>query len=258
MKILVNCTLPFALAHGGHAIQIQRTMSALEEIGLAVEPLRWWDETQTGDLIHYFGRMPADQIHFAHQKKIKIILAELLTAQGSQTGAQRLARKVFRWSAENLAPRGFAAAFNWEPYRLADGFIALTSWEKHLMEHKFGAEPGKIFVVANGVENVFFQSPNAERGPWLRNAFQSRWREVKGDIDYDDWRAAVGEALGELATNTAVFSHFVAINAALASVTGETRVLTFRPDYASITVFEVDNGKVKLVERGPEAATQVL
>jgi broad specificity phosphatase PhoE len=97
-----------------------------------------------------------------------------------------------------------------------------------------------------------------ERGPWLRNAFQSRWTEVRGDIDYDVWRAAVGEALGDLATNTAVFSHFVAINAALACVTGETRVLTFRPDHTSITVFEVDDGRVSLVERGPEAATQVL
>jgi broad specificity phosphatase PhoE len=97
-----------------------------------------------------------------------------------------------------------------------------------------------------------------QRGPWLRNAFQSQWREVKGDIDYDDWRAAVGEALGELDGDTAVFSHFVAINAALACVTGEKKVLTFRPDHTSITVFEVDNGTVSLVERGPEAATQVL
>ena len=81
-----------------------------------------------------------------------------------------------------------------------------------------------------------------ERGPWLRNAFQIDWREVEGDIDYDAWRAAVGEALGELDGNTAVFSHFVAINAALSCVTGEPRVLTFRPDHASITVFEVDDG----------------
>jgi len=167
VKILVNCTLPFALAHGGQAIQILRTMSALAEIGVTVEPLRWWDETQTGDLIHYFGLMPADQIRFAHQKKIKVLIANLLTAQGSQTGAQRLARRIFRWGAENLAPRGFAAAFNWEPYRLADGFIALTSWEKYLMEYKFGAEPGKIFVVPNGVEEVFFQSPKTARGEWL-------------------------------------------------------------------------------------------
>src|SRR5471032_1859705 len=91
-----------------------------------------------------------------------------------------------------------------------------------------------------------------ERGPWLRNAFQSQWSEVKGDIDYDDWRAAVGEALGELDGNTAVFSHFVAINAALACVTGEKMVLTFRPDHTSITVFAADDGRVSLVERGPE------
>jgi len=51
VKILVNCTLPFAFAHGGQAIQIQQTMAALSGIGANIEPLRWWDETQTGDLI---------------------------------------------------------------------------------------------------------------------------------------------------------------------------------------------------------------
>ena len=118
--------------------------------------------------------------------------------------------------------------------------------------------------VAVEIEERFGEIPSPaalsqeERGPWLRNAFQSQWREVKGDIDYDAWRASVGQALGELTGNTAVFSHFVAINAALACATGETRVLTFRPDHASITTFEVEHGRVSLVERGPEAATQVL
>lgn len=97
-----------------------------------------------------------------------------------------------------------------------------------------------------------------ERGPWLRNAFQSHWADVKGDIDYDAWRAEVGACLSGLEGNTAVFSHFVAINAAIACVTGEPTVLTFRPDHCSITVFDVENGRLRLVERGPEAATQVL
>jgi glycosyltransferase involved in cell wall biosynthesis len=167
MKVLFNCTLPFLLAHGGQAIQIQQTMAALEAIGVQVEPLRWWDESQTGDLLHYFGRMPAEQIRFAHHKNIKVIIADLLTQAGSQTKTQRLARRVFRWGAENLAPRGFATAFQWEPYQLADGFTALTSWEKYLMEYKFDATPGKIFVVPNGVETVFFESPASERGQWL-------------------------------------------------------------------------------------------
>jgi broad specificity phosphatase PhoE len=98
----------------------------------------------------------------------------------------------------------------------------------------------------------------AERGPWLRNAFQIDWTEVKGDLDYDLWRRAVGEALAEQGVSTAIFSHFVAINAALSCVTGEPRVLTFRPDHASITVFEVSDGRLSLIERGPEAQTQVL
>lgn len=167
VKILVNCTLPFALAHGGQAIQIQRTMASLAEIGVEVEPLRWWDEQQTGDLIHYFGLMPVDHIRFAQQKKIKVIIANLLTAQGSQTPLQRGVRRVFRWGVEHFAPRAVAGAFGWEPYRAADALIALTAWEKHLMTYKFGAQPDRIFVVPNGVEEPFFQAPKTERGPWL-------------------------------------------------------------------------------------------
>ena len=96
-----------------------------------------------------------------------------------------------------------------------------------------------------------------ERGPWLRAAFQGRWPDIKGDLDYDVWRNSVGAALAERA-GCAVFSHFVAINAALSTITGEEKVLTFRPDHASISTFDVDAGTLTLIERGPEAATQVL
>lgn len=167
MKILVNCTLPFMLAHGGQAIQIQCTLAALHELGVEAEPFRWWDEHQTGDLIHYFGRMPAEQIHFAHQKKIKVVMAELLTAQGSRSPGQLRRQKLLSRAIARLAPRSFIGAFNWDSYRLADACIALTPWEKHLMEYMFAADPKKTFVVPNGVEEVFFQSPQTGRGPWL-------------------------------------------------------------------------------------------
>lgn len=167
MKILVDCPLPFALAHGGQAVQIQQTMAALAQAGVEVEPLRWWDESQTGDLIHYFGRMPAEQIHFAHQKGFKVVITHLLTAEGSQSRSQRFVRRIFRWGAENLASRKFAAAFQWEAFKLADAFTALTAWEKYLLQYKFGAPAGKIFIIPNGVEDVFFASPRVERGPWL-------------------------------------------------------------------------------------------
>lgn len=155
------------LAHGGQAIQIHRTMAALQEIGVEVEPLRWWDENQTGDIIHYFGRMPADQIRFAHQRNFKVVLAEFLTAAGSQTTFQLQFRRIFRRVTEKFAPPGLAQVFSWESYRLANAAIALTAREKELMTYKFDAPPAKVFVVPNGVEEAFFRSPKVERGPWL-------------------------------------------------------------------------------------------
>jgi glycosyltransferase involved in cell wall biosynthesis len=144
-------------------------MAALRETGIEVEYLRWWDEDQKADLIHYFGRMPADHIRFAQQKGIKVVMAELLTAQGSRTIHQLRVQKLISRLIEHFAPSRFTAAFNWESYQLADAFVALTSWEKHLMEYLFGAARAKVFIVPNGVEEVFFQLPPQpyERSPWL-------------------------------------------------------------------------------------------
>jgi glycosyltransferase involved in cell wall biosynthesis len=167
MKILLNCQLPFALAHGGMQTQVEQTQAALIALGLEVEPLRWWDATQTGDIIHYFGRMPAAHIRFAQQKKIKAVMAELLTAQGSRSQAQLRRQKMISRTVQSLAPRTFTTAFNWDSYRLADACVALTTWEAHLMRYMFDAPKERVHVVPNGIEEVFLDSTAAARGPWL-------------------------------------------------------------------------------------------
>ncbi|MEJ0088412.1 MAG: glycosyltransferase family 4 protein [Limisphaerales bacterium] len=167
MKILFDCSLPFALAHGGWAIQIQQTQAALLALGLDVEPLRWWDDSQTGDIIHYFGRMPAEHIKFARQKNIKVVMAELLTAQGSRSRSQLRRQKFISRSVKRLAPRNFTAAFNWNSYRLADACLALTTWEAWLMQYLFDAPKERVHVVPNGIEEIFLNSPAVVRGKWL-------------------------------------------------------------------------------------------
>lgn len=96
-----------------------------------------------------------------------------------------------------------------------------------------------------------------ERPAWLRQAFQGTWGAIQGDMDYDAWR---GDIIASLARrgNTAVFSHYVAINAAVSKLLGVDEVLAFRPDHCSITVLETDGDTVRLVEKGAEAATSVL
>lgn len=97
----------------------------------------------------------------------------------------------------------------------------------------------------------------AERPTWLRKAFQGVWAAIEGDLDYDAWRRDVVAALHGCG-DTAVFSHYVAINAVVSHLLGEDRVASFRPDHASITVLETDGGRLSLVAKGREAATGVL
>ena len=167
MKVLINCPVPFLLAHGGAQIQIEQTLAALNHAGVEAEPLRWWEGAQKADLIHYWGRMPAGHIQLARQKGIKVVIGELLTATGSRSPSQLRVQKLISRTVERLAPRSFINAFNWDAYRLADAVIAMTPWEKHLMTYLFGAAPEKIHIVPNGVEEVFLTAPKTDCGPWL-------------------------------------------------------------------------------------------
>lgn len=99
---------------------------------------------------------------------------------------------------------------------------------------------------------------SAEQRPaWLKAVFQGLWKDVEGDLDYDAWRGDVVKSL-HARGDTAVFSHYVAINAVMSHLAGDERVLVFRPDHASISTLETDGERLTLVEQGREASTQVL
>jgi broad specificity phosphatase PhoE len=97
----------------------------------------------------------------------------------------------------------------------------------------------------------------SERPAWLRAAFTRTWSEIDGDIDYQAWRRDVVSAVGRY-EGAAVFSHFVAINAAVSALTGQDQVIAFRPDHASITTLQVGEAGLQLVSLGAQAATGVL
>ena len=99
--------------------------------------------------------------------------------------------------------------------------------------------------------------PHEARAAWLQRAFAGRWSEIEGDLDYEAWRRDVARAAAGHA-GAAVFSHYVAINAAVSVALGDDRVAAFRPDHCSITVLEPDGDGLILIAKGREAATKVL
>ncbi len=167
MRVLFDHPVPFSLTHGGFQTQIEQTWRALRDIGVDVEPLRWWDDSQRGDIIHYFGRPPRIYVESAHNRGIKVVMAELLTETGSRgRNALRLQKSMIRL-AQKWVPSAFTTRIGWDAYRLADAAVALTAWEAELMHYLFDAPAERLHVVPNGVEAEFFQSPAIARGKWL-------------------------------------------------------------------------------------------
>jgi glycosyltransferase involved in cell wall biosynthesis len=156
MKLLIDHQSPFLLAHGGLQTQIERTKETLEQAGLEVEYLRWWDDSQKGDIIHFFGRANPSHIDFAHAKGMKYVMSELLTGQGSRSSTQLRIQGTLERALRKFVPATFLANFRWDAYHRADACIMLTEWEAEVARLLFSPSPKRLHVVPNGVEEDFF------------------------------------------------------------------------------------------------------
>jgi broad specificity phosphatase PhoE len=99
------------------------------------------------------------------------------------------------------------------------------------------------------------EDPSA-RGAWLRGVMAGVWAAQSEEVRA--WRRHVVEALVALPRPTVVVTHFVAINVAVGFAESDDRVAGFAPDNCSVTVLDVEDGRLRLVRRGAERATQVL
>src|SRR5208282_5950592 len=156
MKVLFDHYLPFALAHGGEQIQIEQTKSSLERLGVEVEFLRWWDASQRGDIIHYFGPPAAAYSGLVQQKGMKLVVSRLMGSLGARPAWKRALQKCAIGAALRTLPESVISRTGWAEWKTADAYVAVTTWEAELMTDIFQAPRGRVHVVPNGVSDFFF------------------------------------------------------------------------------------------------------
>lgn len=91
-----------------------------------------------------------------------------------------------------------------------------------------------------------------ENFPWDAGVARRRWSEV--DPALRAWRDSVVDCVLALKQDTAVFSHFIAINALASVAMRSDETIVCVPGYASITEFEVSNGVLGLIRLGESMA----
>ncbi len=109
--------------------------------------------------------------------------------------------------------------------------------------------------IETGVGEVATPKGIEDRAGWLRGVMTGNWADA--DASLTPWRQSVLAAVEKMPDETAVFSHFVAINVIVGLLTHDDRVVVFKPGHASITKLARVGGKLKIVALGSEAATVV-
>jgi broad specificity phosphatase PhoE len=94
-----------------------------------------------------------------------------------------------------------------------------------------------------------------DRIEWLRVAMGGTWADLGGR--YVAFRDQVVTTLCGIETDSVVFSHFIAINAAIGAAIGDDRLVVRSLDNCSVTVIEIADGALQLVESGHEADTLI-
>lgn len=164
MKILFDHAMPFSLAHGGLQTQVEETKKALELAGVDVEWLRWWDTSQNGDLIHYFGVPPRSYLNQAAIKKIPVVLTHLLTETCNRSDLQLKIQGIVTRAL--LAIPGWGIIKNqltWSSLIAAQRVIVGLQAEKHALQAIFRIPEERIAVVPLGLAEQFLQCRNSRR-----------------------------------------------------------------------------------------------
>ncbi|WCJ60862.1 glycosyltransferase family 4 protein [Fontisphaera persica] len=152
MKILFSHDIPFHLAHGGSQTHIESLMRELAALGEEVEPERWWDEQQTGDIIHYIGRRaPAVNVRLAHQKGYKVVMTEFLDMTASRPRRQLWLQRLLVRLGMRFLP-AFTTRLSWESFRTVDALIFCSPIEPAVAQYLFDADPQRCHYISHGLE----------------------------------------------------------------------------------------------------------
>lgn len=120
----------------------------------------------------------------------------------------------------------------------------------------FADVSGLDLKIEPNVTEIPTPSDISDRVPWLRNLMSGAWSDAPQLVQ--TWRHHLIRTVSQLPPNTAVFTHFVAINAIVGHLEDTDTVTVFRPNYCSLTKLEPGTTGLKLVERGESLETKVL
>ena len=164
MKVLFDLPLPFILAHGGFQTQVELTKVALEKLGVEVEFLRWWDDRQHGDLIHFFTAASNNYLQQARTAKLPVVMTTLFTETCNRSDA-RLAGQGWLTRMILALPfgEGVKQQLDWRAYHNCTHNIVGLEAERRVLQIVYRVPPDKISIVPYGLSDTYLRAGHGSR-----------------------------------------------------------------------------------------------
>lgn len=169
MKVLLDHSTPFLLAHGGLQTQIEKTKEALEAHGVEVEYLRWWDAGQKADLIHYFNAAPSSYLALARQIELPVVMTTLFSTTCNRPN---WVLRCQGWMTQLIlrlpGGEGVKNQLIWRTFNACEHNFVGTAAEQHVLQTVYRVPPQKISQVPLGLSEKYLRaSPSLRNQPYL-------------------------------------------------------------------------------------------
>jgi glycosyltransferase involved in cell wall biosynthesis len=146
---------------GGGENQLVRTARHLEAHGVAVRPFSpWTDRLGAARLVHLFGmsREGLELARVARAMGVPVVLSPICwfeprAVAALAKGRTQAAWDLAKWCVRATVPR--VPSWRRELLHVADAILPNSDAEGHQLVRLFGADPGRIRVVPNGVDRRF-------------------------------------------------------------------------------------------------------
>ena len=148
-------------APGGGENQLVRTALALEALGVEIRPFSpWIDRLDDARVLHLFGmsREGLELARVARARHVPVVVSTICWYDPRALAAlakswPQAAIHVSKWAVQRVLP--YSVGWRSELLRLADALLPNSTAEARQLITLFGADPKKIRVVPNGVEERF-------------------------------------------------------------------------------------------------------
>jgi len=151
VKVIFYHANPFFLAHGGTQTLIESLMSEIAQLGVEVEPARWWDDRQRGDILHFINRPGTSLLHGARQKGIRTVMTENIDETSSRSGLQLWLRR-FAFQCDRAIGGPISFRMNLEVYQLLDAMVYVVELERQVAQYLYRAPSDRSHVIPHALD----------------------------------------------------------------------------------------------------------